>query len=313
MKNKTINTKANTTINNTKEDKEMSNNNTKNTNVNAKVNETKEEKDMTNAKTMTIAELKAQAKAGLEAQYEGVSFEIGAQAAERFANYNNLGMHKVAINSIEFIDVKYDGNPDKGTRTHFMKALKITLDDSEGDYPPIIINYTMFLFNKAGRDEDTDVYDCVVNGAGTKGIYFTVKEDALEKKLDELTAEDLEIHKLGDNERIWIPGKKELAALAKSLGLAEIEFNEDNMAVIPANVKIPVYVYEDSVMTEVMKSQKGELKKFAKFEYFYNVSFIAPEDQYDMKYGRRFTTSKSASRREEIEQLPGVVRYLESC
>ena len=292
-------------------------NNTKNTtvitneesNVNAKVNGTKEENTMTNAPINMNAYM-AQIQAELEAT-KGVSFAKDAAAPKKFAQKETLGLNYLVIEKIEYITLKYEGNEDKGKNARFVRAYKITLKDET--IPPIIITDQIFLYNGDTRVEGVDIYDAIVNGAGNIGFYFTVKDDAIKnKKAEDLTPEDLIPHEL-NGQRIWRPAKQELIALAKQLKVAELDFNDDGSIKIPKDFKAAIYVYEDAVMDKVVKHVNGELKKFQTFEYYYNASFITPEDVYNMKYGRRFTTSENAAHRAELESLPGVTRYLESC
>lgn len=291
-----------------KEDKTMSNKVITKKNVNANVKNNKEENEMTKATTKSIAKLTASLKKQLEAEHKNLSFEVGAKAPEKYACKNNLGMREITVKSIKYIDIKRIGDPDKGKTTKFLKAFKV---ETDMDCPAIIIPNQMFLYRGDTKVDDVDVYDAIVDSSGTVGYYFTVKKTALDKKVNELTAEDIHIHQVTERNRIWIPGRREMQAVAKTLGKAEIAF-EDGEAVIP-EFKTNIFVYEDEIMKKVKKIKDGKIKTFAKYEYYYNASFIAPEDQYDMKYGRRFTTSENVTRRKEIATLPGVVRYLESC
>lgn len=276
---------------------------------NAEVTEEKEEKTMTNA-PLSMSAYKAQIQAELEAT-KNVSFAKDTKAPKKFAQKETLGLNHMVVEKIEYITLKYEANEDKGKNARFARAWKITLKDE--NIPPIIINDTVFLYDGDKRVENIDIYDAIVNGAGNIGIYFTVKEDAIKnKKADELTPEDLIPHEL-NGQRIWRPAKQELFALAKQLKVAELDFNDDESIKIPKDFKAAIYVYEDVVKDKVVKHVKGEIKKFQTIEYFYNASFVKPEDVHNMKYGRAFTTSENAAHRAELRELPGVVRYLESC
>lgn len=277
-------------------------------NANAKVNENKEEKKMTKAINMNA--YMAQIQAELETT-KNVSFAKDAAAPKKFAQKETTGLNYMVVEKIEYITLKYEANEDKGKNARFARAWKITLKDET--IPPIIINDTVFLYSGDNRETDVDIYDAIVNGAGNIGVYFTVKEDAIKnKKADELTPEDLIPHEL-NGERIWRPAKQELLALAKQLGVAELDFNDDESIKIPKDFKAAIYVYEDVVKDKVVKHVEGEIKKFQTIQYYYNASFIKPEDVHNMKYGRAFTTSENAAHRAELRELPGVVRYLESC
>ena len=275
----------------------------------AEVTEEKEEKTMTNA-PLSMSAFKAQIQANLE-ETKGVSFAKDAAAPKKFAQLETLGLNYMEIEKIEYITLKYEANEDKGKNARFVRAWKITLKDET--IPPIIINDQVFLYDGDKRVENIDIYDAIVNGAGNIGVYFTVKEDAIKnKKAEELTPEDLIPHEL-NGQRIWRPAKQELIALAKQLQVAELDFNDDESIKLPKDFKAAIYVYEDVVTDKIMKQVKDQVKQFQTIEYYYNASFIKPEDIHDMKYGRRFTTSKNAAHRAELETMPGVVRYLESC
>ena len=210
------------------------------------------------------------------------------------------------------VTLKKKGNEDKGTAPSFQRALKI---EAEGVAKPILMRQTVMLYRDDKRVEDIDIYDEITDGSGNIGMYFTVTEDALKhKKASELTPADLVPHVLAENEHIFNPLRiNEFKALRKQLDITELVFDKNEKADIP-QVTVNMYVYEDVVVADsVLKEVDGVMKKFAKTKYYYNASFVAPEDVANMKYGRRFTNSKNAAHRKELAQLPGVVRYLESC
>lgn len=288
-----------------KEDKEMSNNTTKN--VNANVNETKEEKTMTK---QNMNEFRAMLTAQLEAEHEGVSFNPTTEKPEKWAQYNNLGMSMLTVKNIEYITRRFAGDPDAGKATRFVRAIKAEFVEIE---VPIFINDTMFLY-EGDTKVDTDIYDSITNPSGTIGYYMTVKETALDKKADELDPNtDIDVHVIKEGQRIWRPASKEFAALTKAYQVSEFEFDGSNIILPIKDMKIAVYVYEDVIKDKVLKNVGDKVKKFQTFQYFYNASFIKPEDIYDMKYGRAFTTSEDSTRRAEIQTLPGVQAYLENC
>ncbi len=275
-----------------------------NTSVNTNVEENKEENKMT--KVNNIASIIAAKRNAMEAE-TGKSFAIGEQTPDKFACLENLGMNVKTLKSLDLKDVKYNAKKAEEP-PKFMKRLELTLEDEEA---PVVINYNMFLY-KGDEMQEVNVFDAIVTAKGDEGCYITVNAKANDKKVEELTEKDIEFHELEDNERIWIPGKKELKALSKQLGLAEIEFDDEGHALIPEQ-EIVLYVYEDAVKHKIVKAKKGDVAKYQSIEFFYNASFIAPEDVHDMKYGRVFTTSEDSSHRADIAELPGVVRYLESC
>ena len=289
------------------EDKEMSTKTNTKKNVKANVKINKEENKMTK---QNMNDFRAMLTAQLEAEHEGVTFNPTTKAPEKWAQYNNLGMTVMTVKNIEYVTRKFNGDPDVGKATRFVRAIKAEFVEAE---VPIFVNDTMFLY-EGDTKVDIDIYDSITNPSGNIGYYMTIKEAALEKKVEELDPnEDIEVHVLKEGQRIWRPATKEFAALRNAYKVSEFEF-DGNTIVLPEDAKkIAVYVYEDVVKDKVLKNVDGKIKKFQTFQYFYNASFIKPEDVHDMKYGRRFTTSEDSNRRAEIASLPGVQAYLENC
>lgn len=300
------NESTNTTIN--KEDKEMSNNNTTK-NVNANVNETKEEKTMTTANNTNIFAAFNQAQVELEEKFNE-SFAADAQAARGFATKDRVGINSVTVESIKSVIVKFAGNPKKGTMPKFTTAYEVNLGD---DLPSFKINNQAFLYKDDKRVEDVDIVMAITNGSGDHGVYYTANEAAMDKSADDLTAEDLTVHELKAGERIFRPAKKELEAIKDQLRVGTLTFDDEGNIKM-RKTRMTVYVYEDVIEEKTKRMNKNDkVAEFVKYVYFYNASFISPEDQPTSKYGRVFTSSKNAQHRKEFAELPGVAKYQAGC
>lgn len=289
------------------------------------VEESKEEKNMTTTANSIfgfIAQKMAETGHG-----------FGEEKPTAYANdVSDIGMHIVKIKEMKLQLTKLPGNPDKGIEPEFHESLVIKFTENGEEMPLVFINNRNFLYS--GKDKmNVNVTSFIPNNAyGTAGIYLVPKEEALEKKVEELNyQEDFNFYTLAEGQSVFSPVWAEYRAIARKLGTSLLLPDDDGVFQIPKDLEIPIYVYESIVKQTTVKVippkkvgakaiKKEEIKEVA----YYNVSFVSPnpnrpdgekdkDGAYNAKkYGKYFTDSTSTRHKAECLKQEGVQAYIKS-
>jgi hypothetical protein len=298
---------------------------TKEPEVNTDVEKSKEEKNMTTT-TNSIFGFIAQKMAE-------TGHGFGEEKPTAYADdMSDIGMHIVKLKEMKLQLTKLPGNPDKGIAPEFHETLVIKFTENGEEMPLVFINNRNFLYS--GKDKmNVNVTSFIPNNAyGTAGMYLVPKEEALEKKVEELNyQEDFNFYTLAEGQSVFSPVWAEYRAIARKLGIALMLPDNDGVFPIPEDLEIPIYVYESIIKQTTVKvipakkagakaTKKEEIKEVA----YYNVSFVSPnpnrpdgekdkDGAYNAKkYGKYFTDSDDARHKAECLKQAGVQAYIES-